>query len=444
MRDNKLAALLACVFLGAMTAAVADDEPVLKWYLAPALGYVAADSDRGADDGFNAQLGIGRLINEQWNLELNAIHAGMDFTNTAGEYDQGGVELDGLYFFSRELRWNPYGLLGIGTMDTEVPGRSSANLLGSIGGGLMHQVNRRGSAVRLDARYRYDGDDTSLTSQNSFADWVFNVGFTIPFGAKTATETVAVGDSDGDGDGVSDADDRCADTPAGTPVDGTGCMADADHDGVTDSKDRCPKTPAARKVNQHGCENDSDRDGVVDDLDRCPGTPAGGKVNPIGCEMDSDADGIVDSKDQCPGSRPGDKVDDKGCLSMMEQSIPPGLTFSVTGEAFTLRGVTFEYDSALLTEASATVLSGVAATLRDRPELRVEISGHTDNRGTEPYNTELSRQRAEAVKSFLVKNGVVEANVEAKGYGSTRPIADNGSLEGQAQNRRVELRVLGK
>jgi OOP family OmpA-OmpF porin len=364
----------------------------------------------------------------------------MDFSASRGEYDQGGIELDGLYFFSREQRWNPYGLLGIGTMDTETPGKSSANLLASAGGGLMHQINRRGSTVRVDARYRYDGDDTSLTSHSSFADWVFNVGFTIPFGGKSTAAAEPVGDSDGDG--VNDNDDRCADTPAGTPVDGTGCMADADHDGVTDSKDRCPKTPAARKVNQHGCENDSDRDGVVDDLDRCPGTPAGSKVNAIGCESDSDADGIVDSKDQCPGSRPGDKVDDKGCLSMKEQSIPPGLTFSVTGEAFTLRGVTFEYDSALLTTASATVLTGVAATLRDRPELRVEISGHTDDRGTEPYNIELSRQRAEAVKAFLVKNGVTEANVAAEGYGSARSIASNDSKDGRSQNRRVELRVL--
>ncbi len=442
MINNKFLAILACAFLGLSMVATADDQTERKWYLAPALGYIASDSGRAADDGFNTQLGIGRLINDKWNLELNAIHSAMDFTNTSGEYDQGGIELDGLYFFSRERRWNPYGLLGIGTMDTEVPGKSAANLLASAGGGVMHTLNERGIALRVDARYRYDDDNSSRAGQSSFADWVFNVGLAIPFGGKTQAAAVPVGDSDGDG--VNDADDRCADTPAGTPVDGTGCMVDADHDGVTDSKDRCPKTPAARKVNAQGCEIDSDRDGVVDDLDRCPGTPAGMKVSALGCEMDSDADGIVDSKDQCAGSRAGDKVDPNGCLSAMDQSVPPGLTFSVTGETFTLRGVTFEYDSALLTRASSTVLTGIAATLRDRPELRIEISGHTDNRGTEPYNTALSQQRAEAVRAFLVKNGVAEANVEAKGYGPTRPIADNGSKEGQAQNRRVELRVLGK
>lgn len=444
MVNIKFRAFAAAALLCAGSSVFADDSEqiVQRWYLAPTLGYVIADGDRAADDGFNLQFGVGRTINKHWNLELSALHTMLDRTSAGGEYDQGGIELDGLYFLSRERRWNPYGLVGIGAMRTEIPGRSSTNLLTSVGAGVMRTISADGAALRADARYRYDADDSSRAGADGFGDWVLNVGFIIPFGSGKTPAASDVADSDGDG--VNDADDRCPDTAPGTDVDGTGCMIDGDHDGVTDKKDRCPKTPAARKVDANGCEIDSDRDGVVDDLDRCPNTPAGIKVGANGCEADADVDGVVDSKDACPGSRPGDKVDEKGCLRLSEQAFPEASEFSVSSDSFVLRGVTFQYDSTILTDEAETVLKGVAATLRERPELHVEIGGHTDNRGTKPYNTELSRQRAEAVRTFLIRNGVTEANVVAKGYGGERPIADNDTEEGRAQNRRVELRVLNK
>lgn len=425
----------------------ADDGSATRYryYLAPALGYVIADSDRNADDGVNAQFGVGRFVNNRWNLELNALHATMDRVTASGEYDQGGIELDGLYFLSRERRWNPYGLIGVGSVRTETPGAYSTNLLASVGAGLLHPLDERGTAVRIDARYRHDGDDINRAGQNGFADWVFNVGFVIPFGARTSVAAEASASaSDSDGDGVRDDDDRCANTAAGTEVDGTGCMVDGDHDGVADKQDRCPNTPAARRVDANGCEADGDRDGVVNDLDRCPNTPAGMKVNANGCEADADIDGVTDSKDACPGSRPGDKVDENGCLALSEDAFPEASDFSVTADTFVLRGVTFEYDASILTDDARVVLKGVAATLRERPELHVEIGGYSDNRGTVPYNTELSRQRAEAVREFLLQQGVAQANVTAKGYGPDKPIADNNTEEGRAKNRRVELRVLKK
>jgi OOP family OmpA-OmpF porin len=84
-------------------------------------------------------------------------------------------------------------------------------------------------------------------------------------------------------------------------------------------------------------------------------------------------------------------------------------------------------------------LDGVVAVLKRNPTLRVEIQGHTDNIGSEASNRKLSENRARAVMEYLVKKGVEAERLSAAGYGSSRPIASNDTLEGRARNRRVEL-----
>jgi outer membrane protein OmpA-like peptidoglycan-associated protein len=108
----------------------------------------------------------------------------------------------------------------------------------------------------------------------------------------------------------------------------------------------------------------------------------------------------------------------------------------------TLEGVNFEFDSARLTHESYSKLDRVAASLRAHPKVRVEISGHTDEMGTPEYNMTLSRQRAEAVRDYLMSKGVSGSRLEAKGYGETEPLAPNTSEEGRSKNRRVELKRL--
>lgn len=107
-----------------------------------------------------------------------------------------------------------------------------------------------------------------------------------------------------------------------------------------------------------------------------------------------------------------------------------------------LRGIKFGSDTAYIEPASAGVLELVAERLRENPDIRVRIEGHTDERASEAHNLELSRERAEAVKRILVGFGIATDRLDAVGLGEANPIASNDTPEGRALNRRVELDVI--
>ena len=100
----------------------------------------------------------------------------------------------------------------------------------------------------------------------------------------------------------------------------------------------------------------------------------------------------------------------------------------------------FEFDSARLTADSTASLNEAVKILKRHSDLKVEIAGHTDSVGNDDYNMGLSKRRAQAVADYLIANGANAANIVVKGYGETDPVADNGTSEGRAANRRVELR----
>ena len=138
-------------------------------------------------------------------------------------------------------------------------------------------------------------------------------------------------------------------------------------------------------------------------------------------------DGVLDPQDRCPGTPPGVAVDAVGCPRK---------------DAVTLKGVGFEYNSATLTSDSRPVLDDAAADLKKYPRLKVELQGHTDSRGSDQYNLKLSQRRAEAVRDYLLNQGVPSNQLSAKGYGETRPKASNDDDAGRAENRRVDMQVL--
>ncbi|MFZ5593536.1 MAG: OmpA family protein [Pseudomonadota bacterium] len=425
-----MAAGLAIGTLGvAVSTSVAGDLDN-RWYIAPAVSYVKPDDDRKADNGWGGQLGIGKPISESWNIEGNIVGDNLDIKNSTSQFRQRGLGIDALYFFNRDSAFAPYALIGAGALRTKVPGEKNTNAMGNVGLGFMSMFGDA-LGVRADVRYRLDKDDSSVSGQNRFGDWLVNLGLHIPLGAKAVAAAPVVAapskPADSDGDGVTDDKDRCPGTPAGAKVNADGCELDSDGDGVVDSKDRCPNTPAGAKVNADGCELDSDGDGVVDSKDRCPNTPAGAKVNADGCELDSDGDGVVDSLDRCPNTKAGVKVDDKGC------EIPAVIV---------LKGVNFATNSAKLTQGSLAILDEAASTLVKNSDITAEVAGHTDNRGVPAKNKKLSQQRAEAVMNYLVSKGVDASRLTAKGYGQENPMADNGTEDGRAQNRRVELRIM--
>jgi OOP family OmpA-OmpF porin len=235
---------------------------------------------------------------------------------------------------------------------------------------------------------------------------------------------------------IKDPFDRCWRTSAWTPEK---AIAECDPDLVPKPKAAKPvaapapapapipapaPAPAPRIV-------DSDGDGVPDERDACPNTVAGAKVDARGCELDSDGDGVFDRLDRCPGTRTGARVDATGC-ELAEPKKP---------EVLVLKGVTFATNSATLSSGSSAVLDDAAAALARRGDVKVEVAGHTDNRGSAQRNRQLSQQRAETVMRYLVSRGVNPANLTARGYGPERPVADNRTEQGRAANRRVELLI---
>ncbi|GAC1517343.1 MAG: hypothetical protein NVS1B4_17210 [Gemmatimonadaceae bacterium] len=187
---------------------------------------------------------------------------------------------------------------------------------------------------------------------------------------------------------------------------------------------------------------DSDNDGVPDAFDRCPNTPAGVTVDRFGCPIksepapvsmvDSDHDGVPDAFDKCPNTPLGTKVDALGCP----------ILFKEKESTVTLRGVNFAPARAMLLSSSRLVLDDVALALIAHPDIRIEVAGHTDNRGKAGKNWRLSRQRAEAVRVYLAARGVALSRMIARGYGDAEPAATNATARGRAVNRRVELRKI--
>lgn len=160
-----------------------------------------------------------------------------------------------------------------------------------------------------------------------------------------------------------------------------------------------------------------------------PTPVAAAAPSPAPVDGDDDGDGVRNSKDKCPGTPKGFKVDADGCI--VEQTV-------------VLRAVNFEFNSDALTAPSKDTLDEVAKALVGQPGLNVEIAGHTDDRGAAAYNLKLSQKRAESVRAYLIGKGAPAASLAAKGYGKTKPVADNKTEAGRAENRRVEFVVLNK
>lgn len=270
---------------------------------------------------------------------------------------------------------------------------------------------------------------------------------------------VLQGCPDSDGDGVADIDDKCPNTPKGVQVDATGCPVDSDKDGVADYLDKCPNTPAGVSVDDKGCPVDSDKDGVADYLDKCPNTPAGVSVDAKGCPIDSDNDGVADYLDKCPNTPAKVKVDAEGCpVDTDKDGVPdymdkcptvPGTVANKGCPEMTqvekekviniAKAIYFATGKDIIKKESEAPLNELIPILQKYPEMKLKIEGNTDNVGADDKNMKLSQDRANAVKKYLEDKGIAADRLTAIGYGETKPIADNKTAEGRAQNRRVDL-----
>lgn len=153
----------------------------------------------------------------------------------------------------------------------------------------------------------------------------------------------------------------------------------------------------------------------------------------VAAPADDDKDGVLNGADKCPGTPTNLVVDANGC--------PKVLTENVNKEIRVL----FDTNKSVVKPEYTGDIEAVAKLLKDYPTAKVEIQGHTDSRGDADLNGKLSQDRADAVASVLVKNfGIAADRVTAKGYGSSQPVADNKTAEGQAKNRRVIANAAGE
>ncbi len=222
--------------------------------------------------------------------------------------------------------------------------------------------------------------------------------------------------------------------------------ADRDGDGFPDNIDKCPdiKEDGKEPEPTDGCPVDADRDGdgIPDDMDRCPDTPEDkdGIEDQDGCpEKDADNDNIPDAEDKCP-TEPGpasDIAEKHGC---------PGLARidDETGEIAILEPIQFEYNSAQIKPVSFPILDEVVGLLKARNNLRIGVYGHTDSRGNDNYNLNLSKRRAASVLKYLADHGIAGGRLESEGYGESRPKCNEETEECWTINRRVEFKMLNQ
>ena len=254
---------------------------------------------------------------------------------------------------------------------------------------------------------------------------------------------------DNDQDEIEDVDDKCPLDPEDQDgfQDQDGCPEDDnDNDGIKDLKDKCPN--AAEDFNQFededGCPEateDTDKDGIPDVNDRCIDVPEDLDTfeDFDGCpEKDNDKDGIYDELDKCPNAAEvvNGFDDEDGCPDAKPK---PKKKPMAKKAKIVLHGVTFESGKATLKETSFEKLADVAQTLVENPQVVIEISGHTDNRGSRKLNSKLSQARAQSVVDYLISQGVGKNQLKAKGYGPSKPVATNRTADGRAKNRRIEM-----
>ena len=121
---------------------------------------------------------------------------------------------------------------------------------------------------------------------------------------------------------------------------------------------------------------------------------------------------------------------------------PPKPPLTISETPTELRAIQFNQSTAEMVPDASTDLDRLLVFLSQNPTIIIELAGHTDNQGDFDQNVALSRQRAEAVKAFLVGKGIAATRIQARGYGGTRPVATNNYEKSRQLNRRVELRIV--
>ncbi len=415
---------------------------------------------------------VGRNLADHINLELDVNLAGVgaeddekgEFANTMLQ-----VRVFGKYTFLdyQTDKFRPFVFLGLGYLQYDVissePSTSTFEI--PLGFGASYQLTDViGVVFRETFVYSFNDeiDDFKDGGNDMYLQHTLGLSFNIGEAGDTDGDGICDrkdecpeafglvkfnGCPDTDGDGILDSQDECPEKPGlaiynGCPdTDGdsiedrldecpeqaglaefNGCP-DTDGDGIEDRKDACPNEPGPAQYN--GCP-DRDGDGIMDKDDECPDIKGLAKFN--GCP-DTDGDGIEDREDKCP-KVPGIAAN-KGCPEIKKE------VRQLLERA--LHGIKFRSAKSIILKRSYPILNNIADIMKVNPAYKLKIQGHTDSYGSDASNMQLSKDRAQAVKDYLIKQGVESSRLSSAGFGETKPIASNKTSKGRAENRRVEF-----
>ncbi|MDO6854170.1 OmpA family protein [Cellulophaga lytica] len=386
------------------------------WNILPSISYIGVS--RSVGNGFS--VGVRGSLNRIENL---------------GDWSADDLSYYGLdgaikYAFLKNTTIDPFVEIGGGYTWVDEIGSGTVN--GGIGVNVWFSEN---IGLTLQTGYKHGFEDYSVKHFQHLA------GLAIKFGG-----------ADTDGDGVYDKDDACPEV-AGLEA-FNGCP-DADGDGIEDSKDACPNEAGSKEMN--GCP-DADGDGIADKDDACPNEAGTAALN--GCP-DADGDGVADKDDKCPSEAgpaanngcPWEDKDKDGVLDKDDKCPEVAGTVAnngcpeVTEEVQKqlndyARTILFDTGKSSIKAESTAVMVDIITILKEYPNAKFTVEGHTDSVGSATLNQKLSESRALSVKEFLVEKGIGEFRLSAVGYGEDKPIATNKTRAGRKQNRRVEINLV--
>lgn len=400
------------------------------WNIMPSISMISVS--RYLSDGFTFT--ATGSINKIEKFGSNVSPTGVETTNNVDDLTYFGLDGRVSYSFMDVInsnKFDPY--LGVGGGYTWVDDLGAGTINGTLG--LKFWVTEK-LAVEAQSTYKHAFEDRlSKHFQHS-------LGIVLKFGG-----------TDTDNDGIYDQDDACPEE-AGLEI-FNGCP-DSDNDGIQDSKDDCPNTPGLAEFN--GCP-DGDGDGVMDKDDKCP-TVAGLK-NLMGCP-DADGDGVADGDDNCPNESgpaanngcPWPDTDGDGILDKDDKcpneagtaanngcpEVKPTAPVMETLNSYA-RSILFDTGKASFKKETDQVLQAMVAIFKDYPQADFSIEGHTDSVGSKSTNQALSDRRANAVRDYLIANGISADRLTAAGFGEDNPIANNKTRAGRKENRRVEVKL---
>ncbi len=401
-------------FTGATTVNAGELADAPRWYVSPGVGMMFFEGNQPTDEGLNLVLRLGYDISEHWSTEGEISYA-PNITGNGGADQNNGVEnqyinglfLDTLYHFNRYNRLDPYLTAGAGfyRAPEHILNDGDEHSVGGprVGAGVMYHLTDTWS-LRADGRAFMSLEDGCEFIYTADAGVAYRFGGS--GGAKSDMGAASLAEGlpkDSDGDGLTDDEEAKLGTDP--------FNKDTDGDGLTDGEE-------VHTYHTNPLNPDTDFDGLKDGEEVH-------KYHTDPLNRDTDGGGVSDGHEVLVDhTNPLDPSDD---LMLFEVYIQ------------------FDYDTTVIKTEYFKEIDQISRVLMSNPQATARIEGHADRRtrSSEKYNQDLSERRAQAVLSYMVGKGVTASKLTAVGYGYSRPKVQPDLVNGNPENRRVDIYIRG-